>query len=282
MGNLGKTSVILVLLCMAFFIVEPITVKSCVYKTFRNFIRIKVMWQTCGWEEIQGSHFIVRYRPQDNNIAEMVLATAEESYQPVSRQFGYSFRDKIPIVIYPTKESLGRSFGWAADESAMGVYWAGVIRILSPNIWVEEENLEGIRTAFENEGPIVHELTHYMVDYSAGGNYTRWFTEGIAQYEEEKLTGYRIENREIRHPDELYPLNLMDREFDSLGDQPLAYFESFQAVKYLVDRYGEKSLQEILTCLGRGRTIEESFQKTLGISVDQFETDFQTYMIVNE
>ncbi|HWI54391.1 MAG TPA: hypothetical protein VNT57_01755, partial [Desulfobacteria bacterium] len=182
---------------------------------------------------------------------------------------------------YPTRESLGRSFGWAADESAMGVYWTGVIRVLSPDAWVDEDDPDKFREVFESEGPIAHEFTHLVVDYLTKGNYTRWFTEGIAQYEEERLTGYQMEYRKIKHPGQLYPLSKMDNDFDNLKDQGLAYYESLQAVNYIVDRYGEEGLQKVLKDLGSGYTLEKSFTRSLGMSMDQFEKGFQIWAVAN-
>lgn len=276
-----KITVVLALLCTAFFILAPTITKSYVYKAFREVSKINMKWQTRNWNEIQGDHFIVRYENSDTKNAEMVLATAEKSYKPVSERFGFFPKDKTLIAVYSSKESLGRSFGWAADESAMGVYWAGVIRVLSPSVWVDETDPERITEVFENEGPIAHEYAHLMVDYITSGNYPRWFTEGVAQYEEEKLTGYLLDERDITHPGELYSFSSMDKEFDSLADQNLAYYQSFQAINYIVDHYGEERLQKILLDLGKGSSMEKSFRDNLGESMDQFEQNFKAWAVVN-
>ncbi len=278
----GKLTAVLALLIMAFIIIEPVMARSYMYKAVREISKVQMLWQTRNWKEIDGSHFIVRYQPGDSNIAKLVLDVAEKSFAPVSGNFGYTPLNKTLLVIYPTKESLGRSFGWEADESAMGVYWAGVIRILSPNAWVEETDPTKVTRIFESEGPVAHELTHLMVDYKTGGNYTRWFTEGIAQYEEGKLTGYQMEHPNITVPEDMYSLSMMDTDFDSLADQNLAYFESLQAVRYLVHQYGEKNLKDILTDLGRGRTMGESFRGVLGITMEQFENNFKIWTVANQ
>lgn len=279
MGNVGKIMVISALLCMAFFISKPVVIKSGVYKAFRSMSRIQMMYQTRGWQEKQSTHFILRYQSQDNNVAGMVLSSAENNYPPVNNEFGGAPREKILIVLYPSKEYLSRSFGWAADESAMGVYWAGVIRVLSPQVWIQEENPEKTKLVFETEGPMAHELTHLLIDYATGGNYTRWFTEGVAQYTEAKLTGFQTEPEEIKNLDGVYSLTHMDRDFDSLEDQGLAYYESFQAVKYLAGRYGEESLKGIINSLGRGNTIEASFNDVLGIDLNRFDREFKQWLL---
>ncbi|MDT3700916.1 MAG: peptidase MA family metallohydrolase [Thermincola sp.] len=281
LSKIGKIAVILALLCMAFFIKEPVMAKSYLYKIIREASRVQMMWQTRGWQEIRGNHFIIKYTPRDNNVAGLVLEIAENSYEPVSRKFGYAPTKQTIIVVYPTKESLNRSFGWDADESAMGVYWAGVIRVLSPNDWIEGEDPEAQARIFADEGPVVHEFTHLVVDYASGGNYTRWLTEGIAQYEEGKLTGYEMDRPVITAADQMYPLDRMDREFDNLPNQNMAYYESLQAVNYLVHHYGEKAIYDLLAQLGSGLTMDESFKNVFGISLVQFETNFKEWTVEN-
>ncbi len=282
----SKITVVLILLCLLIFFIifikEPIVVKSFIYRMFREAVIVQINWQTEKWDELAGEHFTVRYQPQDSNIARLVLETAEKSYEPISKRYGFISSSKITVVIYPTKESLGTSFGWAADESAMGVYWAGVIRVLSPNVWLNYADSQVLKEKFETEGPMAHELTHLIVDYVTGGNYTRWFTEGIAQYEESMLTGFQVEYREISGQDDIYPFDLMDREFDNLNDQGMAYFESFKAIQYLVDNYGEDSIKTILNDLGKGLTMEESFRRNTGVSLDQFENDFRRWIAADD
>jgi hypothetical protein len=280
--RVGKIAVILALLCMAFFIKEPVKGKTYIYRIIREVSRVNMMWQTRSWQEIRGKHFIIRYTPQDNNIAGLVLQVAESSFEPVSQKFSYTPNSQTLIVVYPTKVSLNRSFGWDADESAMGVYWAGVIRVLSPNDWIDCENPQELARVFESEGPVAHEFTHLLVDYATGGNYTRWLTEGIAQYEEGRLTGYHMDHPKITAVDQMYPLNEMDRDFDNLENQNMAYYESLQAVKYMVQQYGETAIGELLNQLGYGLTMDESFREVFGISLDQFETDFKVWTLVNQ
>jgi len=275
----GKIVLIMALLCMAFFMIKPVTFKSFAYRVFREIAKYNIMWRTRGWNEIESAGFIVRYRDQDSSVSRLVLNTAEKHHEPVSDNFGYKAGSKMLIVIYPSRESLSRSFGWAADESAMGVYWAGVIRVLSPSAWVYADSSEELETVFEIQGPVAHEMTHLMVDYMTHGNYTRWFTEGISQYVEVKVTGYRAEDLLIEHPDELYPFDRMDRGFDNLPDQGMAYFQSLQAVSYLANKYGEDSIRKVLDKLGQGFTMDASFKAVLGISMDGFENEFKTWVV---
>lgn len=266
-------------LCMFFLVFKPVSLKILMYKAFREASEKRMMWETRSFSELHSPHFIIRYHSEDSDIAQMVLDTAENSFQPVSSNFRPVVKDPVLIVIYPSREALGRSFGWAADESAMGVYWAGVIRVLSPSAWIEADNEAEVKHVFETQGPMAHELAHLMVDHITDGNYSRWFTEGIAQYIEVKEAGVLLEERSLTHPGELYLLNEMDREFDNLPDQSLAYYQSYLAIRYLVDIYGEKALGNLMDKLSQGNSMENSFQSELNQSMAQFEDNFKKWAV---
>ncbi len=252
----------------------PMRSKTYVYSIFREFVKAQMMWKTRAWHELDGKHFVVRYQNPDQKMAPMVLETAEKAYVPVQRDFAYSPKGKALIIIYPTRESLSKSFGWDSDESAMGVYWAGVIRVLSPKVWIDTTNYDEMKDVFEVKGPMAHEYTHLMVDYITKGNYTRWFTEGIALNQEFKLNGSVDEEyRQSLNGKQLYPLDTMDKEFDSLSDQTLAYRESYEAVHYLIEKHDEQKLWEILARLSYGETMNQSFQDALGYDLNGFQNE---------
>lgn len=238
------------------------------YKAFREYTSSSMNWKTRHWERLEGEKFILRYQPGDANVAKMVLDTAEESCNSVNQTLNFYPKGKVPIILYPDVATLNRSFGWAADESAMGVYWAGVIRVLSPNCWIEAGDQEEI---FRAEGPMSHEYAHFIVDYIAGGNYPRWLTEGIAQQVERNISGFEMP---LTGATKIYRLSQMDREFDLLPNQSAAYRQSLAMVDFLVSEYGADALDEILRKLGKGVTLDKAFVEVLMIDVKGFENNF--------
>ncbi|MEL7566972.1 MAG: hypothetical protein AAGU27_19105 [Dehalobacterium sp.] len=257
---------LLVLLVLTFK--YPNLPKVIVYKVFREYARFSMTWKTRHWQEIEGEKFILRFQPGDENVGKMVLDTAEEAYGPVNTALNYNPKEKIPIILYPDNLALNRSFGWAANESAMGVYWAGVIRILSPNYWIEEEDME---ERFRSEGPMAHEYAHFIVDYIAGGNYPRWLTEGIAQQVERKVTGFEMA---LTGGTEVYSIDQMDKEFDLLPNQSAAYRQSLAMIDFLVNEYGEDALGNILQALGKGENLDRAFKESIALDVKGFENKF--------
>jgi hypothetical protein len=181
----------------------------------------------------------------------MVLATAEEQFPAVKRFLGMQWTRPVLVIVHRDRASLREGFGWGPEETAMGVYWAGVIRILSPADWLGAEDAERMARLFRREGPVAHELAHLLIDYRTGGNYPRWLTEGLAQLAEREVVGFGRDAMAPSAAEPWYPLTELDREFDRLPDQELAYRQSLALVEYLEEAFGRPRIWQLLDALGR-------------------------------
>lgn len=235
----------------------------------------EVNLKTAGYYELQTDHFKIKYTAADEEYVDMISKNAEAAYLSVTNIFGQEPARNTTIVVYPDTPSLASSFGWDKNESAMGVYWAGSIRVLSPREWITSEDVE---KQFVEEGPLVHEFAHLMVDEISRGNYNRWWTEGIAQYIEKKITGFEFADpfangRQL----EYYDLYTLEQKFDQL-DQQVAYWESLQAAEYIVEKYGEERIFTILFELGKGNKMASAIEESLDTPYKAFEEDFYRYL----
>jgi hypothetical protein len=126
---------------------------------------------------------------------------------------------------------------------------------------------------------MAHEFTHLVVDYITRGNYTRWFTEGLAQYEEFKLTGFEFGEESASFDQPLYKLSEMDANFDNLPNQALAYRQSYMAVRYIAAKYGEGALKEILNNLAKNKNMSEAINAVIGVDMKTFESNYIEWAI---
>ena len=262
-----------VILALTTFLRNP--VRLCGSEIFRAGQRLIVNIETANWPVIEDRHFIVKYQRGDEASARMVLAEAERVYQPLGSYFGYFPDQRVPILIYPDRTSLNRCFGWNSDESAMGVYWAGVIRVLSPRVWMENIPASQQQQVFQAQGPVAHEYTHLLVDYKTGGNYTRWLTEGLAQYAEQTITGGDSPDRErlaVTEP----ALMQLDGKFDDPVWQDYSYTVSLDLISFLINNYGSQRIPQLLEALDRGQSLDKSFAQVYGITFDQFIKSYDT------
>ncbi len=103
----------------------------------------------------------------------------------------------------------------------------------------------------------------------------------MAQYEEYRLTGFRFNDPEGDLRQDLYPLEKMDKDFDSLSNQSLAYRQSLYAVEYIIEVYGKEKLHRIINDLYRGRSFTGSLEKNLGLGLNEFERDWHYWLSQN-
>jgi len=247
------------------------------YGAMRELMKVYTIISTWRMDKISSEHFSVRFAPERRAEAEMVLDVAEYFYFLVASDFNFSPGARIPLILYSSREELNKNFGWGAEESAMGVYWAGTIRVLAPSAWIGESEAGRVKEKFISSGPVAHELAHLMVDYLTGGNYPRWFTEGVAQYEEYKLTGFIFNDVAGSPGQPLYSMRELAGDFDGLSNQSLAYRESFAAVYYIVQFHGEDALHELILKLGEGCNLDRAMEKVLGMDLQEFEAGWQEW-----
>jgi len=256
----------------------PAEARGFAYGFIQEIYKMHTLYGVRHLSAINGKHFVVKYDPVNESTAPLVLESAERAYNQLAKKYSY-FNRPIPVIMYSSRQALNVRFGWPASESAMGAYWEGVIHVLAPEVWIPEG--EKIDDYFMANGPMAHEITHLFVDNITRGNVPRWFTEGLAQYEENKLTGFKF-----REPADLlsrhYDFEEMDRNFDRLTDQQVAYSQSFLAVAYLVDRYGENSVRQILDTLAAGKNFDAGLKEITGVHLKEFTSNWEDWLVQKE
>lgn len=256
-------------------IIALITAKNS-QTVMRAMVGQEINLRTAGFSERVTDNFIIKYTSIDEAYIPMVASAAEESFNQVTQFFGYTPEQQTVIVVYPDTVSLAKSFGWDKNEKAMGVYWAGSIRILSPSQWISGK----IEDEFYKDGPMVHEFTHLIVDDLTKGNYNRWWTEGIAQYVEKKITGFQFTDPHADKSPEFFKLKVLEKNFNQLN-QATAYWQSLKIIEYIADNYGEDKLFALLDNLAKGQNMSQSIEKVLKIGYDEFADDFYTSLMNN-
>ncbi|WP_053955055.1 hypothetical protein [Inediibacterium massiliense] len=215
-----------------------------------------ILFKTKDYKVRETSHFIIRYDLEDESVIDLVAKASEEHYNQVCNAFSYYPKEKTVVIVYEDPEKLMKNSFLKKGEPPMGVYLASTIQILSPKVWVPKD--QDIEDTFLNQGPMVHEFTHLIVDDIAKGNYPLWFTEGMALYQEYVQTGYSW-GEGISFDGKEYTMEQLTNDFGEL-DQTLAYKESFEIVKSMAQKDGFERLHDILYALGKGEKIEKYFE----------------------
>lgn len=265
---------LLALFLTLLFVHLSIKPRMWLYPVVRQAAMAKLDYETRAMEEYKTEHFLIKYTAGDADQVAMVAEAAEAAYRPVTEIMGYVTGKKAVIYIYPNRQEMRKAIGWSGDESAMGVYYTGVIQVLSPKEWLQKGETAA---TFLHNGPVAHEFTHLVLDYQTNGNYTRWFTEGLAQYTEYKVNHYEWITPTNHLTGKLYTLSDMDEHFDDLPNQALAYRESLAAVRFIAENFGEGKLRQIDGLLAQGRSLKEAISAALGLTYVEYDQNWQTW-----
>jgi|Deesub1362A_J573_1020465.scaffolds.fasta_scaffold00215_31 hypothetical protein len=276
---LVKLTVVVVLVSSILFTKLPTAATLYINSLIREINKRGLAWyHSRAMNALDGERFVVFHQDGKQLEARMILDAAEGFYPALAENFGFEIPGPIPVLLYTDREGLNRSFGWPADANTVGVYWAGSIRVLSPDVWIDpEEEEQDYYQAFVDLGPMAHEIVHLFVDYLTRGNCPRWFNEGVAQYQEYLLTGFHFGEARFFPLENAYTFAEL-ADFDSLEDQNLAYHQSFSIMTFLVESYGWPAVIRVLDAFGRGASLEEALEQVLDLDLNTLDGEWKRWV----
>lgn len=234
------------------------------YVLERNITGFSVLSNARDYETLKARGCTVYYTHADSEYAPFIARTAELFLPALLRDFEMPESTEAAIIVYPEAERMRSVAGTGNGLPPMGLYYGGVIHVLSPRLWAGGEQAERI-DRFLSEGPVAHELAHYLLDLKANGNFDVWFTEGVALYYEYKYTGAQWRE----DLDGLGNGVSMDELAESFGamDSAVAYRRAFEAVNGMVEEKGEGALRRIVRKLAEGKSFKTAYNEVFSGSL---------------
>lgn len=240
-------------------------IKVRVYPLLRGLQHELIIFKTRNFNMKETEHFMIRYENEDKEIIDLISKAVEDKYDEVNKVFNYNPQEKVMVIVYDDPQKLIKNSNLNQSKPPMGVYYTSTIQIINPKYWIEEN--QDMEYLFLNEGPMVHEYTHYLVDDLTRGNYPLWFTEGLALYQEYLQTGYQW-GKDLDYPADPYTVKELTENFNQL-DEMLAYKRSFELVKALVEDKGVESLNKLLKKLKDGISFEDAHMVVYSKTVEE-------------
>ena len=246
--------IVLIVLIALFFVVQvwgtPYSaVQLTGYKALKTIAYYNNIRVNRDWDLQETNHFIINSKDIDSNTIESLGILFEKSYYLVGEEFDYYPNKKTPVIVYNTMSDFWNHIKPLAGQDIMGLYYMGIIHIISPDVFDMDLN------EYEKNGPILHEYTHKVVDDITGGNIDLWLTEGLALYQE--YINYDVEWGEGLVFDKEYTMEELRDNF-LLLEPVQAYKQSFEKVKNIYETDKDK-LTKLLTELGKGKKAKDVF-----------------------
>jgi tetratricopeptide (TPR) repeat protein len=224
-----------------------------------------------GLNRLFSQHFVVKFhRSTGRGIANLVADRLEAVYQSVGKQFSYFPSTRVVVVLYPAEQ-----FQRAADGPA----WAR--GLFDGRIHLPVETV----VAEDQAATLRHEYTHVVVHRLSSGQAPTWLNEGLALYAERGADASGTWAREVQQlrSGERPPLAALHRNFVELPvrEASLAYAESYEATRVLIDRHGFAQVRRLLQTLSVMPDFAEAFEMVMRERYSEFDATWATTLIQN-
>jgi Tol biopolymer transport system component len=236
----------------------------------------KVQYRQYDWRSITSDHFEVYFYGGLDSLGMRVLDLAEKTHQLLSKRLGHTLGHRVPIVLYGSHNDFSQTnvTPELIDAGTGGFTEALRNRVVLPFAG----SYEDLRHV------VVHELVHAITfDLLYGGSAASliahqsffslplWFAEGTAEYYSLGMES----NAEMVLRDGTIEGYLPPLKY---GGGYLIYKQGQSAVAYLVDRFGEERLRDLLQRVRSMRSFDRAFQRTMGMSPDKFDEQWRTWL----
>jgi tetratricopeptide (TPR) repeat protein len=222
-------------------------------------------------------HFIIRYdEAADGVLAPYFAEQAEAMYPGVCDRAGGPPAQRTMIEIFPDHMGFSMRIGGRPFISTIGACSGRVIAMCAPRRQI---------APFGNYNwaeVVRHEFAHTVSMAATENRISRWFTEALAQQEETNTLSWGKMHMlaETVGRDQLYAVDDLDWGFikpDRPGGQGLAYTQAEWMLAYIAERYGERSIHEMLNAVREGKTQQQMFREVLKQETTEFDQEFKAW-----
>ena len=224
--------------------------------------------------------FVLKMPARDAAIyGDRALQLLRDAKQVLCARYGLDLDHAVLVEFFPSQQDFAiRTFGNLGGQGILGACFGTVVTMNSPG------SIAANRSNWEST--LWHEFCHVVTLSATRNRMPRWLSEGISVYEEQRRDpswGMRMTSsyREMVLNEETFtPLSKMSRAFlspESGEHLMFAYYESSQAVNWLISTYGEVKFQGILKDLAEGRRINEALERNTA-SVKKLDAGFASYL----
>lgn len=210
-------------------------------------------------------------RPYFESELKRAIATYEKKYQ-------MKLDGPVQVEVYPDHEDFAVRTMGMPGLGALGVTFGSVVAMDSPS--GREPG------SFHWASTMWHELSHVFVLQATNNRVPRWFTEGLAVYEETAAApdwGDRLDPQAIQaiQNKKLLPIAQLDRGFirPSYGSQVIvSYFQGGKICSFIAEKWGYSKLLDMIHSFAKLESTPDVIRKDLGLSPEDFDKQFLAWL----
>ena len=234
-----------------------------------------------NFEHLETDHFRVMLHGEERAaLAGYVTELLEEAYDTLSAKYRFEPEGPIVFEMFPDHNDFAvRTLG-LPGLGALGVSFGKVVVMDSPSARPPGE--------FNWGGTLWHEFAHVITLQITDHKIPRWFSEGLSVFEEKRA---RPGWGEDLRPDflsairegQFLPIADLNNGFIRPrfpGQVPLSYYQASLVCDFIEEMHGFDAILDMLALYKDNRGTAEVFETALGISLAQFDREFNSWLDV--
>ena len=203
---------------------------------------------------------------------------AEEAFDSLARHYGYQPGTPIRVEMYDRHADFSVRTVGLVGLGALGVSFGPVVAMDAPSAREPGE--------FHWGSTLWHEVSHSFHLGLSDSRVPRWFTEGLAVFEERRARpgwgdGVTPGFLKAFLQGRLVPVSQLNRGFTD-PDYPeqliYSYYEASLVCDLVAAERGPGALTQLLRQFGQGRTTAQAFLSVLGVSPGDLDRRFDGYL----
>ena len=230
------------------------------------------------YRTVETPHFrLVLHESEADLLGPYMAPVAERAYREMSSRYGYTPDEPIRVEVYPRHADFSVRTVGLVGIGALGVSFGPALAIDSPA--ARESDFNWASTLW-------HEIAHSFHIGVSNSEVPRWFSEGLAVHEQRKADrswGHQAGMSFVASLalDQLRPVSELDRGFSSPrhpGEVRDSYYQASLVFEVIEERHGFSAIVAMLHAYRDGATNEEAFERALGVSLADFDDNFEDFL----
>jgi hypothetical protein len=226
------------------------------------------------WNELNDDELILRWYEGDQDFGDYVFQVSRQALDQMKAQAGRGLNFPIIILLYANAEDFRSAFFFIDD-------WVGGRAFTEMGVTMQTVGPNQSRTWIGDVIP--HEIAHlffHQATYTGMAVWPAWLSEGYAMYYEFSANeAYLSLAADAARDGTLLPLSSLSGGFGRDPDQVhLSYAESFSAVKFLIETWGNEALQSMIDSFRTGTSHRIAIEDATGHSWEEFIAEWITWM----
>jgi hypothetical protein len=236
----------------------------------------KIQYRGFEWQVLSGEHVDVYHYPEEDRVARLALAYAEESYAYLERRFRHHPFERIPLIVYSSDQHFEQTnvFPGFIPEGVLGFTEYLKRRVALPfrgdydqfRQTLRHELIHSFQLSKLSEARIRHPRQR-----GVSPQQIHWWTEGLAEYwSSEQTSEDDMFVRDLVVNGRLPSIRRFNRMY-SFASYPLGA----ELHKYLAGRFGEEYIARMYEDYRQYDNFEEALERILGIDIDELSRQWE-------